>query len=314
VCAADRKYAIPLAVMLRSMAEGLERYPVAVVWVLDGGLGRRTRRRIIESLPTGVLDIRWIRPNRKLLKEMPVFGHVSICTYYRLLLGDLLPGDVEKVIYLDVDTIVLGDIAQLWDEDMKGRMILAVPELNRSVMDMLDPKIISDCALNPVASYFNAGVLMLDVKQWRMRTMMEHAFEFVRRYYGAIKFWDQDVLNSLAADDWLPLDPRWNRRVDHHWIGSQTELIARAGVNGIIHFASAVKPWDFTVNHPARELFLGWVDRTTWVGWRPKKPLIDWKSFGENVANKHWYGKHIRKIPCIGRIWRVSMEWIKSGR
>ena len=60
VCAADDRYAVPLTVMLCSMGDHLGADRTATVWVMDGGISRRNKRRIVNSLPDNRIQIHWM--------------------------------------------------------------------------------------------------------------------------------------------------------------------------------------------------------------------------------------------------------------
>ncbi len=298
VCAADNRYVRPLVVMLRSLADNLQRYRSVAVWVLDGGISRRNKRRIIASLDPARVRIQWVVPDDRVLKKVPVFGHVSICTYYRLLLANVLPQDISKVIYLDVDTVVSGDIGEMWDASMQGKSILAVPEEDQTLGGTMDPALVRVLSLNGDAPYFNAGVIVVNLARWRESHFSEQAGNLLERYGANIRYWDQDVLNSLLANDWAALEPKWNQKVHHLWVGDAHSLLP-----GIVHFASSIKPWDFGVAHAAAPLYFQWLDRTLWAGWRPRRPLVRWAVVRSQLADKHWYGKWIRRLPVLGYIW-----------
>ena len=306
VCAADNRYAMPLAVMLRSVAEHLPKGTSVKVWVMDGGISRWNKRKIVSSLPLHVLQIQWVTVDAGLLVDMPVFGHVSLSTYYRFLLGAILPPDIDKVIYLDVDTIVLGDIFELWNTPMDSHTLLAVPGRIHKVGDMLDPAIIEGNGLKPDGAYFNAGVMLIDLARWRAGNLLDRARAFVNQYGRLLRFWDQDIFNCLLTGDWGYLDEKWNRIIDHQDKLEETDLRAYQKAGGLVHFASAIKPWTWWADHSAKSLYFVWVDRTSWRNWRPRAPL------GSTIGNKHWYGKLIRGIPGIGHVWGAIRKLIKG--
>jgi len=312
VCAADNNYVMALVVMLRSLAVTLRRYPVARVWVLDGGISRRNRRRVLQSLPSGVLNISWVKPSHALLRNMPLSEHLTICTYYRLLIGDILPPEISKALYLDVDMIVLGDIGELWDVPMDGETPLACTNWGVKASMMYGHDLCQDIGLPPELAYFNAGVLMIDCTLWREQKRFEQAVRFVRMFGDRIRFHDQDILNGILAGSWAHLEEKWNYRVDQTWSGDVSQLVAGNVSVGIMHFASSVKPWQYGVNHPASPVFFYWLDQTAWKGWRPRNPLIDWNKVMGTLFNKHWYGGFIRKTPVVGRLWAQVAEWRKS--
>lgn len=314
VCAADNRYAMPLAVMLRSMADHLVSYPRVSVWVLDGGISWLRKRRVVASLPQGKVELQWVRPSHRRLKGVPVFGHVSICTYYRLLIGELLPNSITKVIYLDVDTLVQGDIGELWDVEMKSTTLAAVPHSDMNVSAPYGLAMYKELGLSPDTPYFNAGVLLIDLVRWRTLDMQRLASKFVEQYGTLLNFWDQDVLNGVLAGSWGVLSAKWNVCVGHLWKGNVTGLVSNPGETAIIHFASAIKPWDYGSQHPFQDVYFGWIDRTVWRGWRPKRQVVNWKRIRKNVGNRHWYGAWIRRVPGIGLLWGAVMVLVKSRK
>jgi lipopolysaccharide biosynthesis glycosyltransferase len=312
VCAADDRYAMPLAVMLRSMVQHLWRYPAVQVWVLDGGVSWRNKRRMAHSLPVGKVELHWVRPSHRQLRGAPVDGHVSICTYYRLIIAEMLPLSISKVIYLDVDALVMGDIGELWDVELNKNVVSAVPQVGMTVSDPYGLAMYEELGLPPDAPYFNAGVLLLDLARWRKMDLGRQALQFVAKYSGKLHFWDQAVLNGILAGAWGALDLKWNVCVGHLWQGNVAELVEQPGTVSVMHFASSIKPWGYCVQHPARELFFQWMDQTAWAGWRPVRPWVDMKNVRRNLGDRHWYGKCIRTTPGVGYLWGRMMRWVKG--
>lgn len=304
VCAANNRYAMPLAVVLRSLSDHLESCPRATVFVLDGGISVWNRRRVLESIRLPNLSVHWLRPPVRKLKGVPVFGHTSLCTYYRLLLPELLPPSVAKVIYLDGDVVVTGDVGALWREPVGDCPLMAVEEPNGASMAARAHR--AALGMRPDSRYFNAGVLLINLNAWRREGVGAKTIDFLRRNRPVIRWWDQDGLNATLECRWGELDPRWNCRVDAGEEGGAINGDVRTAA--IVHFASAVKPWDYYARHPDRQIFFDYLDRTRWAGWRPRKP---WRA---TVLNKHWYGMWVRRVPVFGRAWSALAARRAGGR
>ena len=93
----------------------------------------------------------------------------SIAVFYRLLLPEILPREVSKVIVLDTDLIFNLDIAEIWQTDLGEKWIAAVPEFASGIPINLAMRILRPCATRIVApeDYFNAGVFILDLDKFR---------------------------------------------------------------------------------------------------------------------------------------------------
>ena len=119
----------------------------------------------------------------------------------RLLMAHFLPNEIERVIYLDGDTIVLGDIALLWNQDLKGCVVGMVPE------PTVGPSRLNDLDLNGCL-YHNAGVLLVDLKQWRSTCCEDQLLDYCERRSGRLFANDQDALNAVLKDKICSLSPR----------------------------------------------------------------------------------------------------------
>ena len=121
----------------------------------------------------------------------------------RLLMAHFLPNEIERVIYLDGDTIVLGDIALLWNQDLKGCVVGMVPE------PTVGPSRLNDLDLNGCL-YHNAGVLLVDLKQWRSTCCEDQLLDYCERRSGRLFANDQDALNAVLKDKICSLSPVFN--------------------------------------------------------------------------------------------------------
>jgi lipopolysaccharide biosynthesis glycosyltransferase len=292
-CSADERYAMPLAVMLKSLELNLRETPRVRIMILDGGLTRKTRERVVRVLNTGRLDITWLRPEVEKLKDLPVFGHIQLSAYFRLLIPDLLPETVGRVLYLDVDMVILRDIGGLWACDPGNLPLLAVRQGTTTLQGL---PFWRELGLTPSSKYLNSGVLAMNLMAWREGKLGQKVINVLTRFSSQIRFWDQDGINAVLADQWGELNPEWNVTVDCFVPDGQAvpvgekpeELRARAA---IVHFASATKPWAYFVDHPAKALFYEYLDQTDWKGWRPRPP---WRVY----LNRYYWSRMLHRGPA----------------
>ncbi len=299
VSAADERYAMPLAVMLKSAERGLRPGVELRAHVIDGGLRAGSRARIARTLDPERTTLEWIRPDPTRLSGVPVFGHVSLSTYYRLLIPDLLPPEAERAVYVDADCIVLGDLAELGERDFGGCPLMAVPEGEMRVSSPDGIPAYRELGLPPDARCLNGGVLVLDLAAWRRAAISGRILEYLRTHRERVRFWDQDGLNAVLATRWVELERRWNYRVDCASPCALPAAEALAAIRrdaAIVHFASATKPWHYFADHPGRQLFLEHLQRTDWAGWSPRPPL-------RALRNPHFWGARLRRVPLLGRLW-----------
>lgn len=256
-CDGNQKSHLPVALL--SLVRASAR-PVRA-WILARDLGEEEVRRLHAALPEVALEILPCDrcdygPIRR------IASHISISTMDRLLLPMLLPA-VERLVYVDLDTITLGDVAVLADLDLGGALLAARPNItpqNRIVRQIahriamrLDHDRARALRLSIAARMprdvpaFNAGLLVLDLAALRRAGFTHEAIAFVEQYGMN----DQDVLNCLAGHARADLPPGWN-------VFPAAELAADPK---LVHWIGPMKPWG-TDYVPRRDL---WEDaRQAW--------------------------------------------------
>jgi lipopolysaccharide biosynthesis glycosyltransferase len=282
VCAADNNYVIPLSVTLKSILVNLKTPQKITCFVIDGGIEESNKQKILKSLDSKQITIKWLQPTDSILNKVKVSGHVTVATYYRLLIPDLLPQQLKKAIYLDCDLVVNEDLQQLWTIDIGDTYLLAVQDMG--IREVSNPRgglhNYQELGIHPNSKYLNAGVMVFNLEKWRTENISTRAIEYLEQNKEHVLNWDQDGVNAVLVGKWRELDPRWNQTPSVYkyrsWKDSPfTEEVYKSVIQQpyIVHFATAIKPWHYYCEHPAKGLFFQYLDITPWSGWRPKKPL-----------------------------------------
>jgi lipopolysaccharide biosynthesis glycosyltransferase len=306
VTAADDNYVLPLAVTIRSALDSLGSSQGLDLYVIDGGIRPENKVRLGQSWEDPRLRLRWLAPDLSAIDRLAVSGHVTRMTYARLLLPHVLPGELDRVIYLDADLLVLRDLAALWREQVADLACRAAPDPACPWLDaarMLPnyehcrPYLAAthpvpnfqQLGLDPTAAYFNAGVLLVNLEFWRVNSVASRALDCLQANREHVQWWDQYALNVVLHQQWAPLDVRWNQgahiyRYPRPEACPLDEALAAALKRDpwIVHFTSPRKPWHFECDHPFQSRFLRTVDRTAWHGWRPETPyhnLVEWLEY-----------------------------------
>ncbi len=245
VVAASDLYAPHLTVSLHSALRTIAPHRRIEVHVLDGGISPARINRIKTCL-TGAhprASIWFIKPEPALLAGLRTTDRYPAAVYLRLMIPALLPLGVEKAIYIDSDVVVTEDIAPLFDMNMQGRALWAVRdagherELARLRLDFKD---VSFC---DHADYFNAGVLLMNLSEWRSQDIGGRALDFIRARGTLCKWFDQDALNLATRGDWGTLPEKWNNQI-HGFRQVFGNLRADGAAQGVLHFAGKRKPWE----------------------------------------------------------------------
>jgi lipopolysaccharide biosynthesis glycosyltransferase len=250
------------------------------VFVLHDGYSDEVRDRIASST-TDAVQIEWrYAPSADTRAALLPSGWAE-ATLYRLRLEELLPADVERVIYLDTDLVVLDSLAPLWSSGTAAQTTLAVRSGRTPWICGAGGLPWKELGLAPDLPYFNAGVLVIPLDRWRSAQVGERALELMRR--RQIPLGDQGALNAVLAGNWEKIDPRWNLAGGHidpdgslAWFTEGVEVMTAAIAHpAVVHFArggSLGRPWQLHCTHPFRDRWFEMLDRTSWAGWRPDPP------------------------------------------
>jgi lipopolysaccharide biosynthesis glycosyltransferase len=285
-CSTDDAYALPLAVMLKSLAVNADPARKIAVYIVDNRVSSENKQRIAGAVEDR-LDLYWCMPEGRFPHIDPGWGHVSSATYDKIFITRLLPEDIGKALWLDSDTLVLDDICTLFDTPMNGNSLLAVQDpLIQTVSSPFGVQGWRAFGLSPADPYFNAGVLLVDVDNWRNNDIAGRALSYVRDNGRRVFFYDQEALNVALAGKWHNLDDRWNYSANPRHSRFQSP---ENGSPAIVHFSGGLKPWVYPDLGELQELYFEYIDKTGWKGTRPEDSLQ-----GKLVA---WYVKSsVRKV------------------
>lgn len=196
------------------------------------------------------VNVRPVQISEELHKSMEKIslGHdmwnLPISSYYRIFLADILP-DVDRIIYLDADTLLTGDLTELWRTDLEGNFLAACLD-ERAYMK----KVFS--VLNPRRrEYFNSGVLVFDLCLFRKYKTINDFLDFLVDTADLYELGDQDALNLYFLDAVKLLDSSWNYGVPSYKEYGQINNI------NLLHFYGKAKPlrsfYDYVSDDKIRE-------------------------------------------------------------
>ena len=259
VClSSDDKYARHLGVTIASILVNKAPEDELFFHILDGGISRENRSRLESLQNLASFKIEFLAVDTSLFQNFPLDtdgpAHVSLATYYRILLPEFLP-HIEKIIYLDCDVICRSSLAPLYADDMQGFSLKGAIYIDaESQYSRLD-----------INRYVCAGVLLFNLAQWRRQDLEARCLAFIREHADKILMHDQDVLNVICQESLGLLDRTWDAQV------CGTRQARLSGFNelgrtaNIIHFIGARKPWLPGCRAPYRKEYFRYLALTPWA-------------------------------------------------
>ena len=173
-------------------------------------------------------------------------NRLSLAAYYRCFLSALLPEDIDRVLYLDCDIVILGDITPLWRTPLDAHTGVAVVE-DTGCKELQRYEILQYPAED---SYFNSGVLLINLVYWREHHIAQACVDYYRTYPERIIFNDQDLLNCVLHRHKTLVGLQWNVQdgfyrnhpaISPEWHRTHAEILRHPV---ILHYTNR-KPWNY---------------------------------------------------------------------
>lgn len=283
VFASDDNYAQHIAVVIASIMTKTK--GKVCFFVINDNISDNKINKLKETAAVFYAEINFISVPEEKFKNVYLSGHVSRAAYFRLALPDILPEDVEKAIYLDVDLLVYDDIKKLWQVDLQNIPLAAVPDYGIMASGRLCRQKADVIGLPVGEKYFNSGVLIINLKEWRKKNYTAQILEVINK--NSFPHHDQDALNKIFMKNWLQIDLRWNIIPPVFNLFTKILLnktFRNQAINakrnpGIIHYAGRYKPWEFSYHQDFNDMYYKYLKQTAFADEKMPQP-------GKNMKGK----------------------------
>ena len=329
VYASDDKFAEILGVSLISLYENSQDMDDLVVYVLDSGINEENKNKIEEISKKYERElIHWIQA-KDINKELSIKAKTdrgSLSQYARLFISSDLPPNIDRVLYLDCDTIIVKSIRELWNLDLHGKTIGAL-------RDAFSQQYRANIDLKKNDVMFNSGVMLIDLAQWKDQKTEEQLLNFIQKKKGQIQQGDQGALNAVLSRDTFCFAPWFNSVTIFYDFNYNEMMIYRKPPKGfyskeeiekavedpvIIHFTTSFlskRPWIVGSQHQYADVWLKyrnaspWKTKTLWCDDRrgakiivdevlkilPRKTMIQVAGFAQ-AYGRPWKNRILRSI------------------
>tara|TARA_Y100001960_G_C14776781_1_gene883732 strand:+ start:2210 stop:3091 length:882 start_codon:yes stop_codon:yes gene_type:complete len=232
--ASDDNYAPYVASTMASICDNTKSF--IDFYILDGGITEENKEKIAklkEKFDNFSLEFIYVDLEKE-FKGFHTSGYITLSSYSRFLIPQLKT-NLGKIIYSDVDVIAMGDIAEMYNEDMHGYAVAAVWEEKYENGYNLERK--NRLELDDSHKYFCAGHLIMDCDKWRQDNTLDKLMKIATEKSDKLVGHDQDALNICFSDNYQPLPSKYS-----YFYGRETldSLVIR-------HYTK-IKPWEINPN------------------------------------------------------------------
>lgn len=263
--ACDEGFVKYTMVSMKSIMENADRSRKYHIYILHMGITEATQAKVLamadEEFAIDFVDV--TDKMKSIADKLPIRDYYSNTTYFRLFIPDMFP-QYRKALYIDSDTIVVGNIAELYDHKL-GKLYAGVcPDRVVAQTDILGDYVEKVLGVKRTR-YFNAGVMLMNCSQFRENHLLDEFLEMLHIYLFVVAQ-DQDYLNLICKNQVLYMEPKWNAQVFGELACPEEEV-------GLFHFNMAAKPWHYEDCRLA-EYF-----------WKYAKMTADYDAIKEGLAN-----------------------------
>jgi lipopolysaccharide biosynthesis glycosyltransferase len=273
----DNNYVMQYCVTMTSLCENNSNCVIEFYIITDKNFTYKNEIILIKIANKYGHSLKIFRVDITTMLNYPPFNN-SIATYYRLLIADILPINIDKVLYLDGDLIVRSQLQDLWENDINGYSGGAILE-NREENN------------NQTDNYFSSGVMLINLKYWRENNIGGRTQNFIHKFPEKCKIVDQDALNYILKNNIKCLPFKYNimcfayHKDEFIKIkGLKLNELHMARLNPVIlHFNEPRKPWNYGCTMMYKEEFFRYLEKTEWKDFKIK---FDSKIFIRSILRK----------------------------
>lgn len=275
VYATDNNYAVYTGISMASLMDNNKNMKDMCFYILDNGIEEENIKKLKLLCDRYHRDIVFVKVDdytKHIDFQVDTHGFNPIVVV-RLILTHYLPESVDKVLYIDGDTLVIDNLQELEDLDLEGYDVGAVPEL---YMPPFKKK--ESIGFEKNETYYNAGILLINLKRWRELDLQKTFLGYYKKHNNTLLYNDQDVINACCKGKIYTL-PQWYnmstnfcffpryfvKRIQPAYIfDPKTEYRQRTKHPVIIHYMGDERPWYAGSHNWCIPLFNKYAAKTPW--------------------------------------------------
>lgn len=235
--ACDDNFVKYTLVSLKSMIENASKGHDYRVYILNTGISEKMKY-IAYEMQNDDFTIEFVDVKNYLISindKLPIRDYYSKTTYYRFFIAEMYK-EYDKAIYIDSDTVVLGDVFELFSYDLKDNYVGACHEQVMVQVETYGEYVEKVIGIDR-NKYFNAGLILINCEQFRKNQVLDRFVDLLHVYTFVVTQ-DEDYLNLICKDKVLFIDQGWNLEVFGNLPCKEEEI-------KLLHYIMVSKPWHF---------------------------------------------------------------------
>lgn len=257
----DENYAAPCAVVMESLLQNTGDPSSFIFFIFGSDLrgGTKEKLRLLANNHGASVEVR--TPSMERLEGLPLRPGFSADAYNKLYAPNELQQH-ERVLYLDSDILVERDVRPLFEIDLEGHAVAAVPNGPAPFISDFNKR----HGFKKDSPVFNSGLLLIQPERWAAEHVAERVTQWISENQDQLIYRDQDGINFVLNKRIKPLPPQWNMEARHYhesWMGISNWWDQEAKDKKLIlHYTGQCKPWKRWVHVPKQVAYYKYLTST----------------------------------------------------
>lgn len=218
------------------------------IYILHKNLSKKEIDKIEKGLDLEKFHINDIKINETEINTLPVYEErYPVEIYFRIFAAKYLPNDMERVLYLDADTLVINELDELYNMDFEGNYFIAATHIKKVMHKFNEIRL----GLEEENPYINTGVLLMNLKELRKIEIEKEVIDFIKKNRKKLILPDQDIISTIYGSKIKLIDAlKYNlgdRTLNYYNLNNPKDKIGLIWIYKntiIIHYFGRNKPWN----------------------------------------------------------------------
>ena len=218
------------------------------IYILNSDLTKKEIKEIGKGLNLDKIHLKDIKINEKDIEKLPVYAkRYPVEIYFRIFASKYLPKNLDRILYLDSDTLVINKLNELYNMDFEENYFIATTHIKKILHKFNEIRL----GMDKDEPYINTGVLLMNLNELRNIKIEKEVINFIQKNERKLMLPDQDIISSIYGNKIKLIDDlKYNlgdRNLNNYNLNNPKNKIGIKWIRKntvIIHYFGRNKPWN----------------------------------------------------------------------
>lgn len=192
----NKKYVEQLNILLNSI-QYTNPNETFDIYILHKNLEDEDVEKVCQGLNLEKFFIHAIKIPESEIDKFPVYEkRYPVEIYFRIFATKYLPSKVDKILYLDTDTVVINPLKELYETNFDGNYFIATTHIRKLLHKFHEIRL----NIKEDEPYINTGVLLINLQELRKQNVEKEVIEYVKKNKKKLMLPDQDIISSIYGN------------------------------------------------------------------------------------------------------------------